>query len=416
MAKIPSVFIVDQDPDARFLTGRAVHDVEFATAGEAGLGTEAVALACDSQPDIVLVGVKEPVARVLQTIESLVHALPQAPVIAYAEQDGVEFIRRMMLAGARDFLRTPFKPEELKQSLIAGLESEERRRLRDAGVAAVGPRAITIGVFGAKGGIGKTTLATNLGVALARAGHSAALVDMDDTFGDAAASLALSPERSVIDLIQADGTSQGGTNGAADGCHESGLEVLSAPADPLSWNDVSADHVRAALQALGRKFDVVVADTSGSLSQRTLAVLEEASTVLWVTTPDYASVRDTLQAMRAINKMELIPEDRIRLVLNVSSPDLDVRPESIEEALAMPIFWMIPYEPRLRRSGQLGQAFVDAQPKSSWSESVVGLSRALSGRQQEEVGRGRSLQSLFAALKFRIPGSESLAMRGEGRP
>ena len=81
----------------------------------------------------------------------------------------------------------------------------------------------------------------------------------------------------------------------------------------------------------------------------------------------------------------------------------------------MPIFWMIPYEPRLRRSGQLGQAFVDAQPKSSWSESVVGLSRALSGRQQEEVGRGRSLQSLFAALKFRIPGSESLAMRGAGR-
>ena len=415
MARIPSVFIVDQDPDARFLTGRAVHEVEFATAGEAGLGTEAVALACDKQPDILLVGVKEPVARALQTIESLVHALPQAPVIAYAEKDDLESIRRMMLAGARDFLRTPFKPEELKQSLNAGLESEERRRLRDAGAAAVGPRAITIGVFGAKGGIGKTTVATNLGVALARAGHSTALVDMDDTFGDAAASLALSPESSVIDLIQTNGASQGGTNGAANAFHESGLEVLSAPANPLSWNDVSPDHVRQVLQALGRKFDAVVADTSGSLSQRTLTVLEEASTVLWVTTPDYSSVRDTLQAMRAISTMELIPEDRIRLVLNVTSPDLDVRPESIEEALGVPIFWMIPYEPRLRRSGQLGQAFVDARPRSPWAESVVGLSRSLSGRQQEDTERGRSLQNWFAGLRLRLPGSGAPAMRREGR-
>jgi Flp pilus assembly CpaE family ATPase len=154
--------------------------------------------------------------------------------------------------------------------------------------------------------------------------------------------------------------------------------VLSAPANPLEWRSVAGAALQQLLVQLARRFDVVVVDTGSTLSDVTVAALQSAAQVLWVTTPEYASVHDSLQAMSAIRGIGLA-EDRIRLVLNVASADSDVRASSVEEALGQPIFWTVPYDRRLRRAAQIGEPVVDAQPDSPAAASLRDLADLLTG-------------------------------------
>ena len=397
MARSASVLIVDQDPDVRFQVQRLVPAAGFVVSGQAGLGTEAVALAAAARPEIVLCGLKEPAARVVQTIESIAHTLPETPIIVYSDSRDIETVRKAMQAGARDFLQAPFKPEELKRSLTATLEAEERRRLREADNAMLGPPAAVITVYGAKGGVGKTTVAANLAVALSRqAGQSTILLDADDTFGDVASALGLAPEWTVADALRDLDQGDGDRLKEFVAYHDSGLAVLSGPANPFDWPAGAGERLQRLLEKVARQHDAVLVDTASTLSEVSQSVLEAASLILWVTTPEYASVRDSIRALEAFRTLRL-PEDRVRIVLNAAFPEVEVRPSSIEEALGRQIFWTIPYDKLLRRNGQLGQTLLDTDPNSPAARSFSDLARALSGMPPAAPSNGGSLlRRLFA--------------------
>ena len=376
MATVLTVLIIDQDPEARYQVRQLVEQAGFQVAADTGLGTEAVAQAAELRPEIVLCGLKEPLGRALQTMEAVLHDLPETPLIAYADSNDLAIIRQAMLAGARDFLHAPFRPDDLRRSLTAALESEERRRLRQAG-GGIGPRGTIITSFGAKGGAGKTTISTNLAVALARlGGRSVVLVDADDSFGDVASSLGLSAGRSVTDAVREH--AGGGDVKRFLSHHDSGLAVLPAPASPFDWRGISGDELRQTLAELARQFDVVLVDTASALNGVSIAALEAASLVLWVTTLDYTSAHGSLRALQAIRSVQ-VPEERIRIVLNVTSAETDVSPASVEEALGLPIFWTVPYDREIRRSSQMGQTVIEAEPGSAAATSLAGLAAVLTG-------------------------------------
>jgi pilus assembly protein CpaE len=370
----PSVLVIDQDPEVRFQVQGLVRQSGFDVAGQAAPGTEAIAAAVEAQPDAIVCGLREPFSRALLTVESLTRSLPETPLVAYAATADLALVRKAMLAGARDFIRAPFNAEELRRSLNEALESEERRRLGEGG-GGLGPMGLVVTVYGAKGGVGKTSVATNLAVAVARQGQAVVLVDADDTFGDAAESLAVAQGPSVTDALRA---GESASIKSFLGEHASGLSVLAAPANPLDWRSIDADVLRALFDRLARQFDVVIVDTGSTLSDVTIAALQQAAQVLWVTTPEYASVHDSLQAMSAIRGLGL-PDDRIRLVLNVASADSDVQPSSVEQALGRPVFWSVPYDRKLRRAAQLGQPIVEAQPNSPAAASLRDLADLLTG-------------------------------------
>jgi pilus assembly protein CpaE len=260
--------------------------------------------------------------------------------------------------------------------------------------AVLGAAGAIITVSGAKGGVGKTTIATNLAVALARAGQSVVLVDADDTFGDAADNLSLRAERTVTDALReldaddADGLRRFLTH------HENGLALLAAPASPFEWRSVPAERIEALLRALARQFDTVVVDTASTLSEVSLATLAAASVVLWVTTPEYASVHDSLQAFQALRGVNRL-DDRVRIILNEASSEIEVRPDSIERALGAPVFWTIPYDRAVRRTAQAGQPLVEADGRSPAAAGVVALAEALSGAQPAEPQRDGLLTRLL---------------------
>ena len=131
MARNPEIVTVDPDLGARAETKRAAQIAHFTVVGEAGYGVEAVTVAKEHTPDVFLVSVEEPVALALQTIESLADAAPGTPTIVYSSLADAQSVRRAMVAGARDYIVKPLKPEELSRAVYGVLEQEERKRIRE---------------------------------------------------------------------------------------------------------------------------------------------------------------------------------------------------------------------------------------------------------------------------------------------
>ncbi len=392
MAKIPAVLVIDQDAKARYELKKSIKQSNFVVAGEAGFGTEAVSTAVELKPDVVLLGMREPVVRSMQTVESLLNALPETPVIVYSSSRDIDLARRAMLAGARDYLTMPASAEDVGRSIVSVLESEERRQMRARGqTASWGPQGSVIAVFGAKGGVGKTTVAVNLAAALVReTGQSIVLVDGDNGFGDVCGMLDMEAERSVVDLARDLSKVTRDTLPKYLMQHSSGLNVLAAPSQPLAWRSIKADDFRKIIELLSKSHDIVVIDTVGILNDLTLAALQAASLVLWVVTTEFASVRDSLRALEALRSTSY-PEDRVRIITNDLATRDGVRATTIEEVLGHEVFWQVPFDQKVRRDSQIGEPAVLKHPSSAGARNLTDLARTV-------VGIKPARQGLFARL------------------
>src|SRR3990172_8841825 len=396
MARKLAVLLVDQNPDRRFRVKQLVAQAQFAVCGEAGYGKAAISLATEVKPDIILCAMEKVTERSAQTVESLIDALPETPVVVYSPDSDLEIARQAMQSGARDFLPLAvIGPETLRKAVFDALESEGRRRLRLSGDLPSSPQGIVVTVFGPKGGIGKTTVVTNLGVALARSGQSVVCLDADAGFGDVASMLDIQPERTIVDLSRQIDEVDREALPRYLVPHDSGLMVLPAPPMALDWREVSPDQFRKVIEALARSFDAVLIDTSGFLDELSLIALQTSSFVLWVTTTDYASIKDSQAAISALRSMTF-PLDRIRLIVNETSGAGDVRPSTVADILGQPIFWSIPYDRRLRRAAQVGRPVVELEPGSRIAHHFEDLGRLISGtvpeprrRLLERLGLGR---------------------------
>jgi len=406
VAKTPSILIVDSDIQARYEAKQVVKASGLTLAGESGFGMEAVNAANELKPDTILVGVSEPMERPLQTVESLQSLLPDTPIIVYSDSKDIETIRKAMMSGARDFLSRPIKPETMRTSVLLALESEEKKKLRQLGQL---PGAATAGtivtVFGAKGGIGKSTISTNVAVALARMERSSVcIVDLDNGFGDIAGMLDVRPERTLfdmvrdLDMIDRDDIARYVTK------HElSELDVLAGPT-VLEWRKLTPDQVRRVVEFLAKNYDTVVLDTSGMLSEMCEMAVEIATIVLWITTTEFASVKDSLEAMRAL-KLLSYSQERVRIVMNAISPDDGVRPSVVQDALQRDVFWNIPYDKKVRQGTHLGQPIVITAPQSIAAKSLTDLATVIAG------GRLDKGSKILGGFKWR-PGSQPAVAEG----
>ncbi|HLB24411.1 MAG TPA: response regulator [Dehalococcoidia bacterium] len=403
MAKNPSALIVDTDIQARFEAKQIVKASGLTIAGECGFGMEAVSSAQELRPDVVFLGVTEPIERPLQTVEALQSLMPDMPILVYSDTKELEFVRKAMMAGARDFLAKPIKPETLRQSVMMALEAEEKRKLRQLGQI---PGAATAGtiitVFGAKGGIGKSTISTNLAVALAGAERSSVvIVDLDNGFGDIAGMLDIRPERTLFDMVRDLDMIERDDIERYVAKHElTNLDVLAGPT-VLEWRKISPDHARRAVDFLASNYDTVILDTSGMLNELAEMAVEIATIVLWITTTEYASVKDSLEAMQAL-KMLSYSQERVRIVMNAISPDDGVRPSVVQDALQRDVFWNIPYDKKVRQGTHLGQPIVITAPQSIAAKSLSDLATVIAGGR---VDRGGKLQ--LPGFKWRPAVAES---------
>jgi pilus assembly protein CpaE len=207
-----------------------------------------------------------------------------------------------MVSGARDYLVKPPRPEELARAIYAVLEQEERRRTRLMGdTASTAARGTVLTVFGAKGGIGKTTISTNLASALCRYSNSSvAIVDMDTRFGDVAIMMDVVVEFSIADVGRNIETVNRENISDYLVRHSSGVEILPAPLHPTEWGALNRQHINKIVDLLAQTHDYVVVDTPGAFSELVATALECANIILLVTSMDIASIKDTALALEML--------------------------------------------------------------------------------------------------------------------
>jgi len=400
MARNPRVIVIDQDQVARSEVQKMLALSGFAVLGEAGYGIEAVSLAKETEPDVIVIAVEEPVVRALQTVEAVADLLPQSPIVAYSSIKDPASIRKAMLAGVADYLVTPVREEDLINSIHGVLAQEERKRARIAGETDEPVACGTVlTVFGAKGGIGKTTISTNLATAIVqKTGQSVALVDLDTRFGDVAILMDIPVERSIADLALPEEEINREMLQDCLYTHNTGVTILPAPVRPTDWRNVHAGHIERVVTLLAQTYDYVILDTPGTFNDIVARALELATLVLLVATVDMASLKDTLLAIDMLRSWNF-PQEKVKLVINSTNEATNVQPQEVKRMLGRDVFWSIPYDRNISTSTQLGMPVVVAKPTTKAAESLVELAFVLSGvRQQPTPQQQKQAKGLFGKI------------------
>jgi pilus assembly protein CpaE len=387
VARSPEFIIVDPDLDARSDIKHMLTVAHLTVVGEADYGIDAVTVAKEHPPDVLLISMEEPVARALQTIEMLSGAAPRAVAVVYSSLQDASSVKRAMVAGARDYLIKPLRPEDVTRAVYNILEQEERKRLHlgDDTSQPVG-RGTVLTVFGAKGGIGKTTIATNLSTALVQATNAnVVLVDMDTRFGDVAIMMDIAVEHSIADIGRR--VDELNRESIKDELvrHHTGVAILPAPLHPTEWRSLTPQHIEKIVDLLAQGHDYIVVDTPGTFNEIIATTLELGDIVLLVTSMDIASIKDTALALEMLRAAD-ISEDKVKLVVNHSTSSNTLREEDVERVLEYNVAWRIPHDYNVASSNQLGVPIVIAKPYARVSRAITDIAYAISGAPRERKG------------------------------
>lgn len=257
------------------------------------------------RPDALLVDLRfEPRA----CLEAVARLPAPRPVLLVIGPDDRELMLRSMRLGAREYLSPPF---ELDRDLAQGVE----RILLDQSSTAPLPGGPVVAVMGAKGGVGATFLACQLGAAFAREQRKAAVVDLHLRLGDVALYLDLQPRYGMANLAVEDAAVDGAYLETILAPHATGARVLAAPTRPEEADAIAPAHVEQALPLLRRAHDWVVIDVPRGLDDVALVTLERADLLLLVTTPEVPALHHTRQYLELFRRLG-VPEERVRVVLN----------------------------------------------------------------------------------------------------
>jgi len=373
------VLIVDPQPDSVVGLRRSLNSFgTFEVVGDAGFGPVASTWAHTLEPAIVIVAVDEPLTRSLTTIQALTRGNPLWTVVGLVNQFDREIFRRTVLAGARDVLLRNSSANDLHDSLVQA-HNADRLRIVAAGLDPAAPTGSIISVFGVKGGVGKTTLATNLAVALAQeSSASVALVDLDVPFGDVALMLDMHPEQDILDAL---------ADGVVDDLEQlqkllerspHGVHVLSAPLAPSNARVLDSSRVGKLLTRLAALHQFVLVDTPGGLTELTAAALDASELALLVTTPEIAALRRTHACIRVLQGLEF-SMSKLQLVLNRVESKTRVSSSDAVEALGQPVTWRVANDYAAMRSSAIGSPVVLASPRTRLSRDIRGMARQLTG-------------------------------------
>jgi pilus assembly protein CpaE len=388
------VLIVDDILESRDNVAKLLRfepDVEIV--GMAESGEEGMDLAFRLEPNIVLMDINMPGIDGIQATSRITSRLPNTAVIMMSVQNEPDYLRRSMMAGAREFLAKPFSLDELIESIrhVHQLAQANRRVVADAGSTTVSipgrtKKAQVFSVFGLKGGIGRSTLASNLAVAI-RNQHpekEVALVDGNLLHGDLGVILNATDNKTIADIMRNFQTLDRDLVSDILVTHSSGVKILLAPSDAQTGEQVSGEHIRQVLQHLLTMFDYIVCDTRPSFDEVTLTLLDHSDRILLMLSLELTAIKGAKQYLE-LSDLLGYDNDRVALVLNRSTIQSGIPVADVGASLKGEIVSKLPDDPVLvLRSINEGVPFVQSAPSSALSQEVGKLATWLLKDEAEE--------------------------------
>ena len=238
-------------------------------------------------------------------------------------------------------------------------------------------RGQLVTVFSPKGGVGKTTLAVNLAVALTQGGaRTVCLVDLDLAFGDVAITLQLFPARTIADAVHLESGLDFAILEPLLTEYRGGLSALVAPVQPDAKDAIPASLVGRVLSMLKSHFDHVVVDTAPAFDEYVLQAVDETDDMLLVTTLDVPTLKNVKVAVETLDLLNF-PKAKRHLVLNRADDKVGLTADKVESTLAMRVAAAIPTSTQVAHATNSGEPIVLAHPKHAVSQAVGKLALRL---------------------------------------
>ena len=326
-------------------------------------------------PLVIVFGPSYSDATGLKEVQALTRGRPEVAAVMVVPELNTQMLQQALRAGVRDVVAAPADTGQLMEAIDRAAETISITPAPSVGQPeALVEQGRMICVFSTKGGAGKSVVASNLAIVLARKSKApVALVDADLQFGDAAVMLKLTPQHTIVDAVSAINRLDSSLMQSLLVRHDpSGLLVLPAPVEPAFADQVSgADMVRI-VNILRSFCSYVVIDTPAHFNDVVLALLEESDDILLISGMDIPNIKNVklgLQTLRLLN----IPVTKLKLVLNRSNSKVKLDIGEVERTLQMKADALIPSDILVPQSVNKGVPAVLDAPKSAVSKSMEQL-------------------------------------------
>ena len=389
------VLIVDDVSETRENVKKLLQfesDVEVV--GIARTGKEAIQASQDVNPDVVLMDINMPDMDGIAATEAIRAKQQAVQVIILSVQSDQNYMRRAMLAGARDFLTKPPMGDELISAIrragdMAQVEKSKAARAQAAPIAGLGtpvagyagPRGKIIVVYSPKGGTGCTTLAVNLALALNGPDSRVALVDGNLQFGDVAVFVNEQGKNTVLDLAPRAGELDAEIVEEVMVKHSaSGLHILAAPNRPEYAEKISSGQFSQMLEFLTQLYAYVIVDTAPMLNDLTLATIDVSDLIVLITTQDIPAIKNSRLFLDLLQNLG-VQRDRVMFIMNRFDRKVNITPERIADNLKQEVALVIPTdEATAVKAVNRGVPFLVDNKNQPISRGVLALAEAVRTR------------------------------------
>jgi pilus assembly protein CpaE len=356
MAEKIRVIIVDDIAETRENIRKLLQfESDIEVVGVARTGREGIDLAGEISPDVILMDINMPDMDGITATETIRKEVPFAQIVILSVQGDPNYMRRAMLAGARDFLTKPPMVDELISAIRrAGKMAHDEKAKSSTRLQAQAPAAgmpggaapASVGdviiIYSPKGGVGCTTVATNLAIALHNDETPAVIVDGNLQFGDVAVMLNERSRNSIVDLApRADELDPEVVENVLITHGESGVKVLTAPSRPEYAENVSGDQFSKIINYLRQLYSYVIVDTSSSLTDAVLSAMDVSNLVILIVTQDIPSINNSRLFLDLSEVLDL-NRNNIVFIMNRYDKRISITPEKVGENLRQEIVSVLP--------------------------------------------------------------------------
>ena len=342
-----------------------------------------------TKPDVGFIALDGNLDRALELVAELVKSAPECAILVTCSSTDGNLILRTMRAGAKEFLTRPLKAEDV----AAALQRVSRQK---HGSRPGNPHGCQVfAITGATGGVGATSLAVNLGCALAAdKDNSVALVDLDLALGDADVLLDTIPEYTLTDVAQNVSRLDLTLLKRSLTKHASGLYLLPRPVQLEDARLVTPDDMLRVIGLLKATFTHLIIDTSKSFNALDMFALSQADVVLLVTQLDLPCLRNVVRLMMSFKETPTL-DQKIKIVVNRVGYDTgQISLKKAQETMGREIFWQIPNDYRVMvEVRNNGVPLIQQAPKAAITQSVGQLADALCGKHDEHQDAGSKVRS-----------------------
>lgn len=322
-------------------------------------------------PALVVIDNSRDTDQILQLAEDFKLQFPTAHLLMTSSDDSPQAILQAMRAGAEEFLGQPFNWSEVAHCLEKIRQRIVLRWTHEKEHGSI------ITVFSSKGGVGATTVATNLAVSLAARQRSTCIIDLVLQFGAVTSAFDLEASYTILDLVK---NLQRMDPLLLEGSlvqHASGVRVVAEPFHAEEASRLLPEDIDHTLDTLAQAFDFVVVDAPKEVDEVALPALEKAHLVLFVAEMNIPFIKSAHRALESFGRLG-IPHHKMRLVLNRYVPNKLLTREAVEKTLGLKVFHTLPNDyPTAVSALNQGMPLLQNSPKSKLAKGYQGLATAV---------------------------------------